>query len=151
MRILIRVFAIHSNIQWFCLRASKALMTARVHRFIWAFITAKHDAQLCTYTPYTWCTTLHYFQCLICWVPHFPIAGDKGGLIRLLAVRIPQPSKYKNVVTASHSVIKKSFYRNIVSWLGSHYPASILRKSTSGRHRPVSYPDGPMTARYRFT
>ena len=31
------------------------------------------------------------------------------------------------------------------------YPASILRKSTSGRYRPVSYPDGPMTARYRFT
>ena len=29
-------------------------------------------------------------------------------------------------------------------------PAGILRKSTSGRHRPVSYPDGPMTARYRF-
>ena len=27
-------------------------------------------------------------------------------------------------------------------------PASTLRKSTSGRHRPVSYPDGPMTARY---
>ena len=35
--------------------------------------------------------------------------------------------------------------------LNSIYPASILRKSTSGRHRPVSYPDGPMTARYRFT
>ena len=33
----------------------------------------------------------------------------------------------------------------------SSSPASILRKSTSGRHRPVSYPDGPMTARYRFT
>ena len=31
------------------------------------------------------------------------------------------------------------------------YPASILRKSISGRYRPVSYPDGPMTARYRFT
>ena len=30
-------------------------------------------------------------------------------------------------------------------------PACILRKSTSGCHRPVSYPDGPMTARYRFT
>ena len=30
-------------------------------------------------------------------------------------------------------------------------PASILRKSTSGRHRPVSHPDGPMTARYRLT
>ena len=33
----------------------------------------------------------------------------------------------------------------------TYYPASILRKSTSGRHRPVSYPDGPMTVRYRFT
>ena len=31
------------------------------------------------------------------------------------------------------------------------YPASILRKSTSGRHRPVRVADGPMTARYRFT
>ena len=30
-------------------------------------------------------------------------------------------------------------------------PVSILRKSISGRHRPVSYPDDPMTARYRFT
>ena len=30
-------------------------------------------------------------------------------------------------------------------------PASILRKSISGRHRPVRVADGPMTARYRFT
>ena len=30
-------------------------------------------------------------------------------------------------------------------------PASILRKSTSGRHRPVRVADGPMTAPYRFT
>ena len=29
-------------------------------------------------------------------------------------------------------------------------PASILYKSIAGRYRPVSYPDGPMTARYRF-
>ena len=29
-------------------------------------------------------------------------------------------------------------------------PASILYKSTAGRFRPVSYPDGPMTARCRF-
>ena len=29
-------------------------------------------------------------------------------------------------------------------------PASILYKSTAGRYRPVSYPDGPITARYRF-
>ena len=29
-------------------------------------------------------------------------------------------------------------------------PASILYKSKAGRYRPVSYPDGPITARYRF-
>ena len=30
------------------------------------------------------------------------------------------------------------------------YPVSILRKSISGRHRPVRVADGPMTARCRF-
>ena len=29
-------------------------------------------------------------------------------------------------------------------------PASILYKSIAGRYRPVSYPDGPIMARYRF-
>ena len=29
-------------------------------------------------------------------------------------------------------------------------PVSILYKSTVGRYRSVSYPDGPITARYRF-
>ena len=29
-------------------------------------------------------------------------------------------------------------------------PGSILYKSIVGRDRPVSYPDGPITARYRF-
>ena len=28
--------------------------------------------------------------------------------------------------------------------------ASIFYKSIAGRYRPVSYPDGPITARYRF-
>ena len=32
----------------------------------------------------------------------------------------------------------------------SSYPASILHKSTAGPYRSVSYPDGPITARYRF-
>ena len=31
-----------------------------------------------------------------------------------------------------------------------YHPASILYKSIAGRYRPVSYPDGPITARYRF-
>ena len=30
------------------------------------------------------------------------------------------------------------------------FPASILYKSTEGRYRPVSYPDGPITVRCRF-
>ena len=30
------------------------------------------------------------------------------------------------------------------------YPASIIYKSTAGRYRPVRYPDGPITARYKF-
>ena len=30
------------------------------------------------------------------------------------------------------------------------YPVSIIYKSTAGRYRPVNYPDGPITARYRF-
>ena len=29
-------------------------------------------------------------------------------------------------------------------------PVNILYKSTAGRYRPVSYPDGPITARCRF-
>ena len=29
-------------------------------------------------------------------------------------------------------------------------PAGILYKSIAGRYRPVSYPDGPITGRYRF-
>ena len=48
------------------------------------------------------------------------------------------------VCSILHCVIPDTSSRNID-------PASILCKSTSGRHRPVSYPDGPMTARYRFT
>ena len=35
--------------------------------------------------------------------------------------------------------------------LADYIPVSILRKSISGRHRPVRVADGPMTARCRFT
>ena len=35
--------------------------------------------------------------------------------------------------------------------ISSAFPVSILRKSISGRHRPVRVADGPMTARCRFT
>ena len=35
--------------------------------------------------------------------------------------------------------------------LYNNIPVGILRKSISGRHRPVRVADGPMTARCRFT
>ena len=35
-------------------------------------------------------------------------------------------------------------------WWLSCDPVSILYKSIAGRYRPVRYPDGPITARYRF-
>ena len=34
--------------------------------------------------------------------------------------------------------------------ISNYSPANILYKSIAGRYRPVSYPDGPITARYRF-
>ena len=41
--------------------------------------------------------------------------------------------------------------RNFCGALLESCPVSILRKSISGRHRPVRAADGPMTARCRFT
>ena len=38
-----------------------------------------------------------------------------------------------------------------ITFFQSSNPVSILRKSISGRHRPVRVADGPMTARCRFT
>ena len=41
----------------------------------------------------------------------------------------------------------------IISYIYIRYKplqVSILHKSIAGRHRPVSYPDGPITARLRF-
>ena len=37
---------------------------------------------------------------------------------------------------------------DLITYTGN--PAGILYKSIAGRYRPVSYPDGPITARYRF-
>ena len=34
--------------------------------------------------------------------------------------------------------------------ISANSPVSILHKSIAGRYRPVSYPDGPITVRYRF-
>ena len=44
-----------------------------------------------------------------------------------------------------------SFQRRCGLTVDGNSPVSILRKSISGRHRPVRVADGPMTARCRFT
>ena len=39
----------------------------------------------------------------------------------------------------------------VIDALGAYiFPASILHKSIAGRFRPISYPEGPITARYIF-
>ena len=42
------------------------------------------------------------------------------------------------------------FYLVVKCSIYSNSPASILYKSIALRYRPVSYPDRPITARYRF-
>ena len=53
------------------------------------------------------------------------------------------------------SLAHKSFLLECFLFLRNYrlksFPVSILRKSISGRHRPVRVADGPMTARCRFT
>ena len=44
--------------------------------------------------------------------------------------------------------MRKSQTDNILRF---YFLASILYKSIVGRYRPVRYPDGPITVRYRFT
>ena len=47
--------------------------------------------------------------------------------------------KYKQIPRKCHNHVH-----------GPAYPSSILYISIPSRYRPVSYPDGPITARYRF-
>ena len=47
-----------------------------------------------------------------------------------------------------HMILSSILHKSIA---GLHMIlSSILHKSIAGRYRPVSYPDGPITARYRF-
>ena len=51
-----------------------------------------------------------------------------------------------------YSFITDCTYNETASnWtLPATIPVSSFYKSIAGRYRPVSYPDGPITARYRF-
>ena len=71
-------------------------------------------------------------------------------LLFLASIYVKQSLLFNGIC---HVYYKKNIYYTclfVICILSSVTPASILYKSIAGRHRPVSYPDGPMTARYRF-
>ena len=51
---------------------------------------------------------------------------------------------------SSTEIAKRQVLTHLIYYSTGNNPASILSKSIAGRYRPVSYPDGPITARYRF-
>ena len=66
------------------------------------------------------------------------------------------PVKDENVCNGTETALTALdkvllFFSSRQKYYHSSYPVSILRKSISGRHRPVRVADGPMTARCRFT
>ena len=106
-------------------------------------------------------------MCAICFEYVLFIYALKTSLI--VTLNIPLMTGFHNLVyqqttyivnyndwTENHSVLATyeifCVYQFVLDFkIIMYIPASILRKSTSGRHRPVSYPDGPITARYGFT
>ena len=68
--------------------------------------------------------------------------------------------KTKKTKKTKKNKTKKKKHLHVVRWMATTseditltrtYPVSILRKSISGRHRPVRVADGPMTVRCRLT
>ena len=57
---------------------------------------------------------------------------------------------FSNLLSCPRCDLVKVYYE-ILRIVSTICPVSILRKSISGRHRPVRVADGPMTVRCRFT
>ena len=62
-----------------------------------------------------------------------------------------QRPERKAIHQTDHRHLTKLLFCSSLVFALIRYPVSILRKSISGRHRPVRVADGPMTARCRFT
>ena len=76
--------------------------------------------------------------------------GNKKNIIYLSSAEFAI-SKVMNMSEQSSSLTGWCIMISIVLMTAYNHPVSILRKSISGRHRPVRVADGPMTARCRFT
>ena len=75
------------------------------------------------------------------------VFGDEADMYKLEDVQMQDFGNIGEVtITKDDTLMIK-----VVYFILYHYPVSILRKSISGRHRPVRVADGPMTARCRFT
>ena len=123
----------------------------RLHRLIWVSAGSTHSIVgnavprlSCDYFLFSVLSGLDCFQCYSfnktdphCGDPFHPAYGNY----------------VKDCTAGKEGRIGKFPARHCIKLIGTtgKHSASFLRKSTSGRHRPVSYPDGPMMARYRFT
>ena len=94
---------------------------------------------------------------------HKQTTFSDAGFLGILRVKIDITVFYysKAVLLLKFFIVCASLFSNVVvphsSYLGVSgklcfviIPVSILYKSITGRYRPVSYPDGLITARYRF-
>ena len=59
-------------------------------------------------------------------------------------------SSFIQIVSISHESLHSGNNKKYFKLSSVVNVTSILHKSTAGRYRPVSYPDGPITARCRF-
>ena len=63
-------------------------------------------------------------------------------------VKSVYPSRLVDITIDRFKVVVPMSF--VFVWPCGFFPASILYKSIAVRYRPVSYPDGPITDRYRF-
>ena len=82
------------------------------------------------------CLTLCYFV-LVFFSQRFPRLGNRE---LILVLFVMEPS----------TILTHKFLRVIFIERQEIYPPSILYKSIADRYRAISYPDGPISARYRF-
>ena len=80
---------------------------------------------------------------MVCWVYSLESPRD---IIANFAYNISKYLRSRAIGRISLG-LKNEFESGVVK---KNIPASSLYKSIAERYRPVSYPDGPITARYRF-
>ena len=113
------------------------------HRWLWDLIRAIAD-HMCLLQP-----------------PSYPKRDKREALSHWVDVEVDLTLSWSHrsycsfffLALAHHYHIRVYDNKIYFSWAATSvytYPASILYKSIAGRYRPVSYPDGPITARYRF-